>query len=137
MSTAAVGGFYAAVVIEWLIGQLTDCNRVSAAAVGGLYAAAGRTPTAAPGGYDLVAQPPLSQLTLSPCDVTEPTVWHFAVMLGPEEDAGGVDERNPPAPPHLAPSDPCRPPPTTLPPTQLELTIRPPPPAPYPPCSWS
>ena len=56
--------------------------------VGGLYAAAGRVPTAS--SYDLRAQPPLKQLTLSPCDATAPTTWHFAIMLG--EESEGVAE---------------------------------------------
>ena len=54
------------------------------AAVGGMYAAANRMPTLTD--YDLVAQPPLSSLTLSPCDLSEPTRWHIAIHLGDESE---------------------------------------------------
>ena len=52
--------------------------------VGGLYAAAGRVPTATD--YDLLATYPMASLTLTPCDVTVGTTWHFAISLGAEAD---------------------------------------------------
>ena len=58
--------------------------------VGGLYASAGRAPTAS--SYELRTQPPLRQLTLSPCDLTIATTWHFAIMLANESEANGVAE---------------------------------------------
>ena len=58
------------------------------APVGGMYAKVGAVPTL--DSYDMRAQPPLRQLTLSPCDVTVPNVWYFAVMLG--EESEGVEE---------------------------------------------
>ena len=58
--------------------------------VGGLYAAADRPPTESD--YDLKATYPMSSLTLTPCDVTVATEWHFAVHLGPRTSNGGVLE---------------------------------------------
>jgi hypothetical protein len=52
------------------------------APVGGVYAALGRRPTATD--YDRRLQPPLEELSLSPCDVTESATWHLGVYLEPQ-----------------------------------------------------
>ena len=51
------------------------------APVGGVYAARGRRPTASD--YDLLLTPPLTELALSPCDVTEAATWQLGVHLQP------------------------------------------------------
>jgi hypothetical protein len=60
------------------------------AEVEGVYAAAGRLPTASD--YDVIARPPnpgaaTPLLSLSPCDVALPNVWHIGVHLGEAGEA--------------------------------------------------
>ena len=55
------------------------------APVGGVYAALGRRPTTTD--YDRRLQPPLEELSLSPCDVTEAATWYLGVHLEPQSVA--------------------------------------------------